>query len=73
VDLTYFSRVAKSNNDMNMLDQSLFNDILNGEAPNVNFTLNGHEYNQGYYLADDIYHLWLVFVKIIPFSQTLKQ
>jgi hypothetical protein len=28
----------------------LFTDVLKGEAPNVNFTINGHEYSQEYYL-----------------------
>jgi hypothetical protein len=30
------------------------------------FTVNGYEYNQGYYLADVIYPRWLVCMKTIP-------
>jgi hypothetical protein len=45
--------VAGSNNTVNMINRSLlFTDVLKEEAPNMNFMLNGYEYNQGYYLAD---------------------
>jgi hypothetical protein len=38
--------VPGSNNDVNILNQSLlFANVLRGEAPNVNFTVNDHEYN----------------------------
>lgn len=41
-----FWRWWGSNNDINMLNQSsLFIDMLKGEAPNVNFKVNGHECN----------------------------
>jgi hypothetical protein len=29
--------------------------MLKGDVPNTNFTVNGHEHNQGYYLANGIY------------------
>jgi hypothetical protein len=47
VDLIVF--LGGVNNYMNMLNHSsLFIDMLKGEVPNMNFTVNGHEYNQGY-------------------------
>lgn len=56
VDLAYFLVAVESNNDTNMFNQSsLFTDMLKEEASNVNFTLNRHACNQGYYLTDDIY------------------
>jgi hypothetical protein len=65
--------VAGSNNDINVLNQSpLFTDVLRGEAPVVNFTVNGHEYNRGYYLADGIYPSWPVFMKGITLPQCEK-
>ena len=68
----YFG-VAGSNNDINVLNQStLFTDVLRGEAPVVNFTVNGHEYNRGYYLADGIYPSWPVFMKGVTLPQSEK-
>ncbi|KAK1650361.1 hypothetical protein QYE76_068166 [Lolium multiflorum] len=69
-----FAEVAGSNNDLNVLNQSpLFTDVLRGEAPVVNFTVNGHEYNYGYYLADGIYPSWPVFMKGVTLPQSEKQ
>jgi hypothetical protein len=51
-----FFGVAGSNNDINVLNQShLFVEQLRGEAPKVQYSINGREYNIGYYLADGIY------------------
>ncbi|KAK1601275.1 hypothetical protein QYE76_017229 [Lolium multiflorum] len=68
-----FGEVAGSNNDLNVLNQFLFTDVLRGEAPVVNFTVNGHEYNYGYYLADGIYPSWPVFMKGVTLPQSEKQ
>ena len=68
-----FFGVAGSNNDINVLNQSpLFKDVLQGQAPIVNFMVNGHEHNMGYYLADGIYPSWPVFIKGIPLPQSEK-
>ncbi|XP_020266509.1 uncharacterized protein LOC109841996 [Asparagus officinalis] len=37
-----------------------------GRASPCNYTVNGHEYNMGYYLADGIYPEWSILVKTIP-------
>ena len=56
--------VAGSNNDINVLNQSpLFNDVLHGYAPNIQFMVKGTQYNKGYCLADGIYLEWTTFVK----------
>ncbi|XP_051208182.1 uncharacterized protein [Lolium perenne] len=68
----YFG-TAGSNNDINVLNKShLFIQELKGEAPRVQFTVNGRQYNKGYYLADGIYPEWAVFVKTIALPQTEK-
>ncbi|XP_057780056.1 uncharacterized protein LOC130998658 [Salvia miltiorrhiza] len=60
-------------NDINVLDQSpVFDDILEGRAPKVNYIVNGHERNMGYYLTDGIYPQWAAFIKSIPAPQLRK-
>jgi hypothetical protein len=63
-----------SHNDINVLDRSpLFKDLLNGKAPECEYTINGHVYKQGYYLADGIYPDWAVFVKTLSEPEGLEQ
>ncbi|KAG2998480.1 hypothetical protein PC128_g25901 [Phytophthora cactorum] len=51
-------------NDINVLDQSpLFDDMLQGRAPRIEFTLSGNKYYTPYLLADGMYPDWPVFVK----------
>ncbi|XP_056866663.1 uncharacterized protein LOC130512572 [Raphanus sativus] len=60
-------------NDINVLDRSqVFSDIIQGRAPKVNFTVNGHNYRMAYYLTDGIYPKWSTFIQSIPLPQGLK-
>ncbi|XP_071687261.1 uncharacterized protein [Rutidosis leptorrhynchoides] len=55
---------AGSNNDINVLNESdLFEDLLDGRALEVRYTINGHKFTKGYYLVDDIYPKWATLVK----------
>nr|GEZ05765.1 protein ALP1-like [Tanacetum cinerariifolium] len=55
---------AGANNDINVLDNSpLFDDILNDVATVARFVVNGVGLEKGYYLVDEIYPQWAVFVK----------
>ncbi|XP_033139845.1 putative nuclease HARBI1 isoform X1 [Brassica rapa] len=57
-------------NDINILDRSpVFDDIINGIAPQVNFYVNGREYNLAYYLTDGIYPKWATFIQSIRLPQ----
>ncbi|GJX01505.1 ALP1-like protein [Tanacetum coccineum] len=71
-----FFGVAGSNNDVNVLRQSLvLNDLKVGKAPEVSFAANDVNYKRGYYLTDEIYPKWAVLMKSIsqPGSNDVKQ
>uniref|UniRef100_A0A0D3B3H1 DDE Tnp4 domain-containing protein n=1 Tax=Brassica oleracea var. oleracea TaxID=109376 RepID=A0A0D3B3H1_BRAOL len=60
-------------NDLNILDRSpVFDDIINGIAPEVNLYVNGHTYHLAYYLTDGIYPDWATFIQSIRLPQTEK-
>jgi hypothetical protein len=68
-----FFGVAGSNNDIDVLNQStLFLNELKGQAPRVQYTVNGNQHNIGYYFVDGIYPEWAVFMKSIRMPITDK-
>jgi hypothetical protein len=69
-----FFGMSGSCNDINVLHQSLvFDNLARGATPKVYFTVNGRDYNMGYYLADGIYPPWATLVSGIPSPQNNKQ
>uniref|UniRef100_A0A0D3C1T8 DDE Tnp4 domain-containing protein n=1 Tax=Brassica oleracea var. oleracea TaxID=109376 RepID=A0A0D3C1T8_BRAOL len=60
-------------NYINVLDRSpVFDEIINGQAPQVTFFVNGSEYHLAYYLTDGIYPKWATFIQSIPIPQGPK-
>ncbi|XP_024980844.1 uncharacterized protein LOC112517690 [Cynara cardunculus var. scolymus] len=68
-----FFRIAGSRNDINILnDSNLFDNVLQGKEPPVNFKINGTHYMKGYYLNDGIYLEFGSVRQELPFPQMEK-
>lgn len=69
-----FFGLPGSLNDINVLDRSpVFQPVLDGTAPAVNFVVNGNSYQTGYYLADGIYPPYATFISSISAPITQKE
>ena len=69
-----FFGMPGSHNDINVLHRSpLFDNLAEVKAPEVNYTINGHEYKMGYFLADGIYPSWGTIVKSISIPMGNKR
>ncbi|XP_020272171.1 uncharacterized protein LOC109847350 [Asparagus officinalis] len=63
-----------SNNDINVLQSSnLFDNLSQCIAPHAHYTIQGKNYDVGYYLADDIYLKWPTLVQTISNSDDKKK
>jgi len=70
----HFFGTVGSNNDITMLNGSkMFDEVLSGRVPTVQFTVNRTQYNMGYYLVDDIYLDFVMFVNTISMPQGEKR
>ncbi|XP_050111874.1 uncharacterized protein LOC126590462 [Malus sylvestris] len=64
----------ESNNDINVLWSSpLFDEVVNGWAPEFRYKVNGNRYELGYYLSDGIYPSWSIFVKSVSLPDSAKK
>jgi len=60
-------------NDINVLDRSpVFQELYEDLDPKCEYAFNDHDYNIGYFLSNEIYPKWVIFVKTTPISQGLK-
>uniref|UniRef100_A0A0D3C472 DDE Tnp4 domain-containing protein n=1 Tax=Brassica oleracea var. oleracea TaxID=109376 RepID=A0A0D3C472_BRAOL len=66
-------RIDYTLNDINVLDWSpVFDDIIQGRAPRVEYVVNRHMYNLAYCLTDGIYPNWSTFIQSISLPQGPK-
>ncbi|XP_042414073.1 uncharacterized protein LOC122002799 [Zingiber officinale] len=72
-DIAFFG-VTGSRNDINVLYESpIFNNVLQGNMPEINFIVNDTTYTKRYYLTDGIYPEWTTFVKAFPCPEDPKR
>ena len=72
--MAFFLGLPESHNDINVLERSfIFYELTQGRAPQVNYSINGHNYTMRYYPADGIYPKWSTFVKTISAPQGAKK
>ena len=70
MDMSCIFGVARSNNDKNILKRSpVFDELLQGHALKVNYTINRNNYNTSYYLNNGIY----TFLKIYHIRKVRKE
>lgn len=70
-----FNNIASGENhqSFNASNTRSFNNIALGNAPSATYTINGHEYHMGYYLADGIYPDWATMMKSFSSPAGRKQ
>ncbi|XP_068340254.1 uncharacterized protein [Pyrus communis] len=69
-----FFSASGSNNDINVLWSSpLFDDVVNGWAPEWRYKVNGKRHELGYHLTDGIYPSWPTFVKSYSHPDNAKK
>ncbi|XP_020254359.1 uncharacterized protein LOC109831450 [Asparagus officinalis] len=69
-----FFGLPGSNNDINVLQASnLFDNLTQGITPPAHYTIQGKNYDVGYYLADGIYPKWPTLVQTISKSEDKKK
>jgi hypothetical protein len=73
MDMACIIRSTRVEQRINVLHRShLFDKLAQGEVPIVKYTINKHNYEMSYYLADGIYPNWSTFVKTINAPTSLK-
>ena len=69
-----FFGLPGSLNDINVINRShVFDPLIHGVAPEVEFFVNGNRYDKGYFLADGIYPTWSTLVKTIAVPTSQKE
>ncbi|XP_021984705.1 uncharacterized protein LOC110880490 [Helianthus annuus] len=61
----YFDMAGANNNIVVLMSSNLFDDVIDGVAPDTSFYANDVEYKYGYYLTDGIYPEWATLVKTL--------
>ncbi|XP_021975279.1 protein ALP1-like [Helianthus annuus] len=61
----YFGMAGANNDIAVLMSSNLFDDVIDGVAPNTSFYANDVEYKYGYYLTGGIYPEWATLVKTL--------